>query len=191
MKDLLVVYANGLEEVEALTVVDFARRAGLEVLTVSIYGEREVRGANGISILADALFDEVNADDFRAIYLPGGLPGAENLRDKDELVMTLQHFAKEGKLVSAICAAPVALDRGELLTEGRFTCYPGYEEHIKTKGRLDEIVVKEGNIITGMGPALAMDMAFAIIEELAGKEAKESVMEGTLYNRLVKAHQEG
>ena len=191
MKDLLVVYANGLEEVEALTVVDFARRAGLEVMTASIHGEKEVRGANEISILADALFDEVDVDDFRAIYLPGGLPGAENLRDKDELVMALQRFAKEGKLLSAICAAPVALDRGELLTEGRFTCYPGYEENIKTKGRLDEIVVKEGNVITGMGPALAMDMAFAIIEELAGKEAKESVMEGTLYNRLVKAHQEG
>ena len=189
MKDLIVFLANGFEEVEALTMVDFCRRAGIEVDTVSIYTSLEVKGAHGVVVLADKKLSEINMDDYKGIFIPGGLPGAENLRDKKEVVMGLRRFAEEGKLTAAICAGPGALDRAGILKEDRFTCYPGYEGNIETQGPLDEIVVKEGNVITGMGPALAMETAFAIIEHFKGEETLRQIKEEVLYHRLEKEFQ--
>ncbi|MDO5713952.1 MAG: DJ-1/PfpI family protein [Tissierellia bacterium] len=185
MKDLIVFLANGFEEVEALTAVDFCRRAGMELDTVSIYSSKEVKGAHGVVVLADKKLSEINVDDYKGIFIPGGLPGAENLRDKSEVIMALRRFAEEDKLTAAICAGPGALDRAGLLKENAFTCYPGYEGNINTSGVQDEIVVKEGNVLTGMGPALAMDMAFALITHFKGEEKANEIKEDVLYPRLV------
>lgn len=187
MKDLLVFLAEGFEEIEALTVVDFLRRASLKVDMVSIYDRKEVTGAHGVTVLSDLTLEEANLDGYRGIYIPGGLPGAHNLRDKEEVISALKKYGEEGKITAAICAGPCTLDVAGLLTEGRFTCYPGYEENLKTKGVLREAVVQEGTVLTGMGPALAMEMAFALIEELKGKKAAEAIREEVLIPYLKEA----
>lgn len=186
MKDLIVFLADGFEEIEALTMVDFGRRAGLKIDTVSIYTSPEVTGAHDVKVVADKKLSDIYLDDYRGIFIPGGLPGAENLRDKDEVIMALRRFGDEEKLTAAICAGPAALDKAGLLKEGKFTCFPGYEGNLNTKGKLDEIVVKDGNVLTGMGPALAMDMAFAVIEHFKGAETADKIREEVLYPRLKK-----
>lgn len=187
MKDLLVFFADGFEEVEALTVVDYLRRADIGVTTVSIYDRKEVEGAHGVKVITDKAFNEVDFKEFKGIYIPGGLPGAEYIRDKEEVVELIKEFNKENKLVSAICAGPTVLDKAGVLTENEFTCYPGYEGNLSTKGRQDKDVVAKDNVITAMGPALAMNMAFELIEYFKGKEVLENIKKDVLFPQLVES----
>lgn len=188
MKDLLVFLANGFEEIEALTVVDFLRRAELTVETVSIYETKEVKGAHDIIVVADEIFSNIKLDEYRGLYILGGLPGATNLKEDHRVVEAVKTFNRQGKITAAICAGPTVLDRAGLLESKKFTCFPGYEGNLSVQESLDEIVVKNGTVITGMGPALEMDMAFTLIEVLKNKETADAICEEVLYQRLVKEH---
>ena len=186
MKDLLVFLAEGFEEIEALTIVDVLRRADLKVDTVSISDRLEVKGAHDIKVFADKIFDEINIEDYRAMYIPGGQPGATNLKNDKRVLECANVFNDEERKVIAICAGPQVLDAAGLLKDEKFTCYPGVEERLKVKDPQNAAIVEENNIMTAMGPALAILLGVKLVETLASKEKAEEVAEGLLLPELKK-----
>lgn len=178
---VLIHLADGFEEVEALTVVDVLRRAGVDAKTVSMSGDQLVRGTHGIEVKADLPFDEANYEACEMIVLPGGLPGATNLRDHAGLTARIREFAKAGKNLAAICAAPMAFGACGILEGKEATIYPGMEAELAGAKATGENVTVCGNIITGKGPALAMEFALALVEQLKGAETRENVAEGLLF----------
>lgn len=175
---VIVLLANGFEEIEALTPVDVLRRAGAEVEALSIHEEKKVTGAHGIIVEADGVF--TGEEDADAVVLPGGLPGAVNLAEDQRVRQTIRRQLEKDKTVAAICAAPLALDAAGVLAGRRFTTYPGIEGDIQEGIHEDSEVVQDGQLITGKGPAFAMDFALAITEQLLGKEKRQEVAEGLL-----------
>jgi len=175
-----VIFMNGFEEVEGLTVVDMLRRLDI---TCDIVGKtEEVTGSHGITIKSDRLLESINSEEYNAIVLPGGLPGATNLRDDEKVITTLKKMNSDGKIVAAICAAPIALERAGVLEGKEFTAYPGVGENIKGGKFKEELVVKDGNVITSRGPATSMEFAFIIAEAL-GVNADEQI-KGTLWDKV-------
>lgn len=185
MKDLLVFLADGFEEVEALTVVDIARRAGLDVVTTSITdNSKKVKGTHGIYVLADTTLSDINIEEYRALYIPGGQPGATNLQKEKRVVQTVEIFKENNKLVAAICAGPQVFDEAGTIRDGEYTCYPGVENRLKTKNPKDLPVYLDENVMTSMGPATAIVLALEIVKELLGEEKKEEIAEAFLFNKL-------
>ena len=119
-----VFFANGYEEIEALTVVDLTRRAGIETWMVSITEERSVIGSHGIEVSMDKILKEVNFDEVDMIVLPGGMPGTLNLEACKELMEKVKEFDQAGKYISAICAAPTVFGHLGLLEGKKACCYP-------------------------------------------------------------------
>ena len=178
MKTIFVFLADGFEEIEALTPVDILRRAGLSVKTVSVMDEQVVAGAHGVPVMADVMFDEVNAEDAEMILLPGGLPGATNLDAHQGLSQMILDFAKEEKPLAAICAAPLVFGNRGLLEGKKATCYPGFETYLKGAQYTAALVEKDGNFITGKGPGAAMEFAFAIVEKYCGMDKVNELKQG-------------
>lgn len=170
-KKVLIILAEGFEEIEAVTPVDVLRRAGLEV-TVAGVGGTEITGAHGIRVLADV---EIGAyrDTPDAVILPGGLPGASNLAKSPEVAAVVERVRGAGRVIGAICAAPaLVLAPGGALDGRKATCYPSFEKQFgpKTKFVTDR-VVKDGNVITSRGPGTALEFALELASELAGPQA--------------------
>lgn len=184
MKKILVFIADGTEEVEAITVVDYLRRAGIEVDLVSVMKDRQVTGAHDIKIEADYLIDDIDVSSYDGVYSPGGLPGAYNIRDNTRALEIYQEMASGGKIVSALCAGPTVLDKAGLLKDKKFTAYPGFVENINDGTYVDENVVVDQNVITGRGPAIAQEFAFEIIGQLLSEEKKKEIEEDTLYDYI-------
>lgn len=178
--------ATGFEEIEALTIVDVLRRAGIDAKTVSVTGEKTVVGTHEIPVQADLLFEEADYADCEMIVLPGGLPGATNLGAHAGLTEQITAFAKggaSGKKVAAICAAPMVLAECGILAGREATIYPGMESELRDAIPTGGNVTVSGNIITGKGPALAMEFALALVEELKGPAVREEVAEGLLFGK--------
>lgn len=173
--------ATGFEEIEALTVTDVLRRSGADVKTVSVTGERLVRGAHEIAVEADILFDEADYSSCEMLVLPGGMPGTINLGKHSGLTHELKAAAKAGKWVCAICAAPMVLGNLELLDGRNATIYPGMEGHLLGAKPVNAAVVCDGNIITSMGPGTAMEFAFALTEALFGEEKADALRDEMIY----------
>lgn len=167
MKKTAIFLAPGYEEGETLTVADILRRAGF---TCDLVGfTPAVEGAHQIEIVCDRVLDDVPADGaYDMVILPGGIPGALNLRNSDKLMEILQAEDKAGKFVAAICAAPIALERAGLLHDRKFTAYVGYDQKIKDGSFCSDIVVRDGNLITSRGPATAYAFAYALVDALGG-----------------------
>lgn len=183
MKGEIMVYvhlATGFEEIEALTIVDVLRRAEVDVKTVSITGEKLVLGSRDITVQADLLYDEAEYDACEMIVLPGGMPGAANLGAHEGLTDHIKAFAKEGKKLAAICAAPMVFGACGILEGHEATIYPGMEDHLKGAKPTGANVTVSGNIITGKGPALAMEFALTLAEILKGSSVRKEVSEGLL-----------
>lgn len=169
--------ADGFEEVEALTPLDYLRRAGIDVLSVGI-GSNFLTGAHGISVKADCTLDELaDTEDFEALVLPGGLEGTQNIEKSEKIKNMLFHAAENGKKIAAICAAPSILGNMGLLSGKRAICYPGFEPKLKGAKIANEPVVIDGNIITAVGAGAAQQFSFAIIKELLGEEKAEEIKE--------------
>lgn len=179
MKKTAIFLAPGYEEGETLTVADILRRAGF---TCDLVGfTPAVEAAHQIEIVCDRVLDDVPADGaYDMVILPGGIPGALNLRDSDKLMEILQAEDKAGKFVAAICAAPIALERAGLLHDRKFTAYVGYDQKIQDGSFCSDIVVRDDNLITSQGPATPYPFAYALAEAL-GKDTS-ILREKMLYN---------
>ena len=180
MKKAFVFLATGFEEIEALGPVDILRRGGVDVKTVSITGELKVAGAHGIEIMADILFAEADFTNVDAMVLPGGMPGSNNLNDCDPLREQLIKQYKEGKIVAAICAAPLVLGGLGLLKGRRATCYPGFEERLIGAEITNEATETDGNVITGRGPGLVFNFGLALLSALKSEGVAEETAAGLL-----------
>lgn len=170
MKKLGVFLANGCEEIEALTVVDVVRRAGMEVVMISISDDLEIKGAHNIVFQAEVTAKEADFESLDGIVLPGGMPGTIHLGKSACVQEIIRKFAEEGKLVSAICAAPSVLGEAGLLQGKSATCYPGFEEKLLGATVKEECVVVDGNIITSRSMATAIVFALEIVRYFMGDE---------------------
>jgi len=179
---IIVFLAEGFEEVEALTVVDYLRRKDITVDMISITEEKKVKGSHDIIVAADKVLSELKeVDSYEGAVIPGGLPGATNLRDNETVIHTMKTLNKKDKLVAAICAGPIVLERAEVIEGRRITSYPGFEEELKGGIYVEENVVRDGNMITARGPALAVDFAIEIVDYLLGEEKAKELKAGILY----------
>lgn len=170
MSRIFLFLADGFETVEALAPVDVMRRAGLDVVTVSIMGRKEVVSAQNVTVVADALFGEVDFCDAVALVLPGGGVGTDNLSACEPLRAQLKEAAAAGKLLAAICAAPMVLGRTGLLEGCKATCYPGCEGDLFSATYTATAVEECGNIITACGPGASFDFGFAIVKRFCGED---------------------
>ncbi len=180
MKKAFVFLATGFEETEAVGTIDVLRRGGIETTVVSITQELSVSGAHGLEVVADALYEEVNFIEADALVLPGGMPGSSNLNACEPLKTQLLKHYNEGKLVAAICAAPIVLGGLGILKGRTATCYPSFESALTGANVTDNPVEVDGNVITGRGPGLVFNFSLAIVDALRGKAVAEEVAAGLL-----------
>jgi 4-methyl-5(b-hydroxyethyl)-thiazole monophosphate biosynthesis len=182
-KKAVVLLAEGFEEVEAVTPIDYLRRAGIEVTIAAVCGGLAVKGARGVTVNADTTLRELGqkAAAWDAVVIPGGMPGASNIAASKEVGALIAEAAAEGKQVCAICASPaVVLAPLGLLSGKRFTCYPGMEEKVRDAKWTDGNVVIDGNIITSRGAGTAGEFAVAIIGRLLGEAEGDRIAKAVL-----------
>jgi len=172
---VFVHLADGFEEIEAVTVIDVLRRAGIEVRTVSISENRTVMGVHGIPMIADILIKEADYGRCEMIVLPGGGQGTDNLGRNELLVKKIKEFAASGKWVAAICAAPAVLGRAGVLNGRKATVYPGGEHNLIGASVVPDKVVISDTIVTSRAPGTAMDFAFTLATILKGEETANKV----------------
>ena len=173
---VLVPLAQGCEELEAVTVIDLLRRAGITVTSAGL-DARPVTASRGTVLVPDTTLDQVLHQEFDMIVLPGGQPGADHLRDDARVQQLLKRQAAADRYVAAICAAPRALAQAGLLDGRRATSFPGSLEGcpVENLRYLTDPVVVDGKIVTSRGPGTAMDFALTLIELLSGRDAREQV----------------
>ena len=181
MKNVLVVFADGFEEIEAIGIVDVLRRAGITVVMASIDGTcATVKGAQEISVTVDASLDSIDLAEMDGIILPGGLPGSENLAQSQKVIDLLRQMHGTGKLVAAICAAPIALQAAGVIEGRKFTCYPGFEEQITDGQYTGNRVEIDGRLVTGAGPGAALEFALALVDVLGFNDTAGQLKQGML-----------
>ena len=176
MASVLVPLAQGCEELEAITIIDLLRRAGIEVTSAGL-DTKHVVASRGVVLVPDTDLDSALKKQYDMIVLPGGLPGADHLDNDIRLRERLISMAQAGKCVAAICAAPKVLANSGLLKDKKATCYPGVLDALGIKSETSA-VIEDGNIITSRGPGTAMDFALTLIEKLLGEEKRNEVEQG-------------
>lgn len=176
-----ILMADGCEEIEGLTAVDILRRAGLEIVTISMNKTDSVTGSHNITFQTDAIFEQVNLDEFDAIILPGGMPGTVKLGEYAGVTKAVQAFASAGKLVAAICAAPSVLGAAGILQGKRAVCHPGFEDKLTGAQVSFEPVMTDGNIITSRGMGTAIEFALAIVQYLKDEDAVDDLKQKLVY----------
>ena len=175
MKKIAVHLAEGFEEIEAISIIDVLRRAGFHVTIVSMNKSMEVNGAHEITVKANVLFEDLDYDNIDMIVLPGGMPGAANLKAHSGLREQILNFNDSEKPMAAICAAPMVFGNLGLLKEKQATCYPGFEDELHGAIITGEAVAEAGNIITGKGAGVAIKFALKIVEKFNGKEVADDL----------------
>ncbi|NWF66905.1 MAG: DJ-1/PfpI family protein [Campylobacterales bacterium] len=179
-KIVLVPLATGFEEIEAVSIIDVLRRAGIDVLVASVESKREVTGANNITILTDCSLDSIDVNELDMIVLPGGWGGTNILATDVKVQSILKSMDSSNKLIGAICAAPFALKNAGVLKD-RYTCYPSVEESIKQDGYINnQKVVESHNILTSRGPATAICFGLEIVKKLVGVDKYNQLKAGLL-----------
>jgi 4-methyl-5(b-hydroxyethyl)-thiazole monophosphate biosynthesis len=174
-KQVLVPIANGTEEIEATCIIDTLRRAGLEV-TVASVGPLQTEASRGVKIVADVLIANCVDKTYDCIALPGGMPGAEHLRDCTPLIAKLKEQKASGRLYAAICACPaVVLHHHGLLAGVKATCFPSLRDQLDPAYASNDRVVVDGHCITSQGPATAIDFALKLVEALFGGAKAQEV----------------
>lgn len=185
MKTAAILLADGFEEVEAITPIDFLRRAGIDVTIIGVTGgdgtDGDVTGGHGIQVRTDVPVTRADELKLDAVIIPGGMPGAENIAASEEAKRLILRVFTEGGLVAAICAAPaVVLDPLGVLKDKQATCYPGFETRFKHARYSRERIVRDGTVISSCGPGCAADFSLAIIEYLIDKDTANEVRWRTL-----------
>ena len=180
---IYVFLANGFEEIEALAPVDFLLRAGVDVKTVGVSGKL-CRGAHGINVEADILLDDVVLDEnVQGIILPGGMPGAENLNNSEDVQKAIDYCAENGKIIGAICAAPFILGRKGLLNGKNATCFPGFEDELKGASLVESGVIIDGTVVTAKGAGVAWEFGAAICSIITGEEKALQILRGIQWRK--------
>ncbi len=174
MAKVLVPLADGCEELEAVTIVDLLRRAGVEVVTAGLK-PGVVKASRGVQLVPDVALDAVLQDDFDMVVLPGGMPGAAHLKDDARIVELLKRMAAAGKYTAAICAAPMVLAEAGVLNGRQATSYPGFLDGLPGVTISGAAVVQDGKVLTSRGPGTAMDFALALVEALTGADKRRQV----------------
>lgn len=176
-----IFLANGFEEIEALCVLDFLRRAGVETKTVGV-GTKIATGSHKIPVVCDVESNELSGnEDFDMIILPGGLPGATNLDESKTVDHFINRAVDEDKFISAICAAPFILGKRGILNGKRAVCYPGFENELTGATVMADGCVRDGKIITARGMGKSHDFALEIVETLTDKETRQRLKDAVLY----------
>jgi 4-methyl-5(b-hydroxyethyl)-thiazole monophosphate biosynthesis len=174
-KRVLVPIADGTEEIEAVCVIDVLRRAGAEV-TVAGVDRLQVTASRGVTLVADCPISECKAVTYDLVALPGGMPGAEHLRNSKDLEEILKRHVREGRWYAAICAAPaVVLQHHGLLAGRRATCHPNFVDRLVKTDTIESRVVVDGPCITSRGPGTAIEFALKLVEILYGEEKAREV----------------
>ena len=183
MSKVLLPLANGFEEIEAVNIIDVLRRAEIEVLVASLDEKSAVKGANGITVLADMQIKDVVVDELDMIVLPGGHDGTYALAEDDNVQSILKDMDKKGKNIGAICAAPFALNKAGVLKQN-YTCYPSFEKQIREDGYMGDkaMVVEDANVMTSRGPGTAICFALQIVKKLKGEKVYLMLKGGLLAN---------
>lgn len=176
---ILIPFAEGFEEIEAITCVDVLRRADINVITASLKGN-VVEGAHKVEIVTDLSLIDVNTKELNGIVLPGGMPGSINLQNSNEIINIIKELYQDNKLIAAICAAPIVLEKSGVIN-GRFvTCYPGIEKELKSARYCNDRIVVDENIITGKGPGAALEFAVTIVKHLLGNDKAKMLMKSMI-----------
>jgi len=179
-KKAIILLATGFEEIEAVTVIDILKRAGIEVIIAGL-DIINITGSHGITITADKRLSDLRPD-FDVVIIPGGMPGALHLHNSTEVNNFIKNMNSRGALIAGICAAPsVVMAPIGLLENKSATCYPGDQiDFAKSTKYKNKTVVVDGNIITSQGPATAMEFAFVIVEKVMGKDTAKKVAKQAL-----------
>ncbi len=176
IRRVLVPIADGSEEIEAVTIIDVLRRAGAEVTVAAVKHELRITASRGVKLEADTLIDACIDREWDLIALPGGMPGAENLRRSDALARILKAQQARGGMIGAICAAPaVVLQPIGLLHDRRATSHPAFVDRLADARAADDLVVEDGHVITSRGPGTALLFALHLVERLYGARKREAV----------------
>lgn len=171
-----VLLAPGYEEIEALTPVDYLRRAGVVVDVISTTEDIAVPSAHNVLVQADSFLDDIKADDYDMVVIPGGLPGVPNLIANEKVMAFLADMNAKNKWMTSLCAGPAVLDAAGILVDKACTCYPSWEEKLKKIGAFsEETVVVDGHVITARGAGAAGYFALALVEALKGEEKMKEV----------------
>ena len=174
---IYMLLAEGFEEVEALAPLDLLRRAGKEILTVSITENRAVTGAHGITVLADITFEEIVAPCDEMLILPGGMPGTTNLDASPVTHRLIDEVLENEGYLGAICAAPMILGRRGLLRGKRATCYPGFEKELQGAECLSDVYfVTDGSITTATGAGAAVEFGGELVRLLCGDAVSQKIL---------------
>ncbi|ODU40594.1 MAG: 4-methyl-5(B-hydroxyethyl)-thiazole monophosphate biosynthesis protein [Thiobacillus sp. SCN 63-374] len=174
MARVLVPLADGCEELEAVTIIDLLRRAGIEVVSAGLK-PGVVKASRGVQLVPDLTLDSALQDDYDMVVLPGGMPGAAHLKADPRILRLLKDMAAAGKYTAAICAAPMVLAEAGVLEGRQATSYPGFLDGLPGVTVSAAAVVRDGKVLTSRGPGTAMDFALALIETLAGADKRQQV----------------
>lgn len=180
MKKVLIPLAPGFEEIEAITVIDILRRAGVEVITAGTQ-PGPIEASRKTKHLPDCVLDDVKEADFDMLILPGGQPGVNNLRADPRIQRLVESFHRNHRWLAAICAAPVVLAAQGTLDGHAATSHPAVREEVAARARFSEDrVVVDGHVITSRAAGTAMEFAFKLVELLCGREKALEVNQGVL-----------
>ncbi len=173
---VLIPLAQGCEELEAITIIDLLRRAGIEVISAGLDAEN-ITASRGVKLIPDTNLESALKDDYDMIVLPGGLPGADHLDNDERIKSVIKKMSNDDKYIAAICAAPKVLANAGVLDGKTATSYPGFLDGpgLSDTTLSDEAVVRDGKVITSIGPGTAMDFALELIEVLSGKKTRDTV----------------
>jgi 4-methyl-5(b-hydroxyethyl)-thiazole monophosphate biosynthesis len=183
MARVVIILADGFEELEAVAIIDVLRRAGIGIVSAGLH-EGPVSSARNIKIIPDTVIDTITSDDFDMLVLPGGMPGASNLNADERVGELIRDFNSKGKMTGAICAAPYVLANAGILDGKRVTSYPSFKDRLGSAIYEEKTVVEDGNILTSRGPGTALCFALAIVEKFAGKEKAQQIKEAMLLQQV-------
>lgn len=184
MPKVLVLLANGFEEIEAVSIIDVLRRGGVEVVVAAVADSTDVQGAHGMHVVADALFADVGDEPYEAIVLPGGSEGTRNLRESEAVLARLRRQKEDGRLLCAICAAPLVLVAAGVLDEDvHVTCYPTCQTELDRPWS-PAPVVADGLVITGQAPGSALLFGLVVLQHLTDETLANRVARGLVTDVL-------
>lgn len=182
----MLILTDTFEEVEALTQVDFLRRADIKIDMISITGKLQVTSNRGVTVLADDLIENISLKEYAGIIIPGGLPAAFNIRDDKRVLDIVKKFNDEKKLISAICAGPSVLAKAGILSKKNATIFPGMEKELLDANFVDDAICVVDNIITARGAGLSLEFAYTLVRKIKGKVQEKQLRAASVDNLLKK-----